>query len=197
MPESIWEQILANLPIYVGALSAIFGVLVFIHKKLVKPAIKALEHYCRMSNKVDMIASEMVPNGGHSLKDIVHRIEKEVMLSSERYKAIMADSTSAIFETDKSGRCVWVNRTYAKVTQRMPAELMGHGWVNAIAIKDREQLVENWEKAVRQDRELIQTFSFQTPTGELIPATVHSYKMVGRDNDTLGYLGVCHIEEGE
>jgi PAS domain S-box-containing protein len=79
----------------------------------------------------------------------------------------------------------------------MPSELIGHGWVNAIAKEDRKRLVENWQKAVDEDRELIDEFRFVTPDGERIPATVHSYKMVGRDNDTIGYLGICHIEKGD
>ena len=197
MPEGFLGNILENIPIYMGFLSGIFAALVFLHKKVLKPFIRLKNEYFDVVHKVDLIAEEMIPNGGNSLKDIVHRIEKEVTLSSERYRAIIADDKSAIFETDEKGNCVWVNRTFAKMTQLLPSELMGHGWVNTLAVFDRDRVVANWEKAVKDDREYKDSFSFQTPDGAIIPVTVSSYKMVTRSNETLGYLGICQVLEGE
>lgn len=193
MPDDFWANIISNLPIYFGAISAISGGLVVVYKKVLKPLIKANEEYRELLRKVDVIAEEMVPNGGNSLKDIVHRIEKEVTLSSERAKAVLADDRAAIFETDSEGNCVWVNRTYSRVVKRTPHELMGHGWVNAIAKVDRERVVTGWNIAVSEDREFADEFSFETPEGEIIPCRVVSYKMINRSKDTIGYLGICHI----
>lgn len=194
MPDGIWEEILKDLPLYIGATSAFFGGLVFGYKKIIKPLVNLKTEYNDTISKVRLIADEMVPNGGSSIKDIVCRIEKEVNLSSERYKAFMADNESAIFETDSEGKCLWVNRTYSKTVQRMPSELMGHGWVNAISRKDRERVVTGWNEAVIEDREFVDEFSFQTPDGTLIPTRVISYKMTDRNKGTIGYLGVCRID---
>ena len=193
MEGNTFSQFLRDLPFILGALSTIFGGIYVFYNKVILPAMRAYQNYKNLLDKVDLIAEEMKPNGGNSIKDAVHRIEKELTLSSERYKALIADYDSAIFETDAKGNCTWVNRTLAKTVQRIPIELMGNGWINTIAKNDRERVVTEWQKSIEEEREFSNEFSFETPEGNLIPVKVFSYKMINREGDTIGFLGICRI----
>lgn len=143
----------------------------------------------KVAERLDFIVSELLPNGGSSMKDALCRIEKSIALTNERQRARMLDSVDMVFETDPDGNCIWVNRTYARVTKRLPAEILGHGWVNAIAKADRERVQVEWYKAVEENREFDLEFDFATPDGDRIPAHVRSYKMKDDNQETVGYLG--------
>ena len=146
-----------------------------------------------LGEQLEFIVSELLPNGGSSLKDALNRIEHSVALTNERQRARMLDSVDMVFETDPNGDCIWVNRTYARVTNRLPAELLGHGWVNAIAASDRDRVTQGWYTSTQENREFDMDFSFATPEGVKIPARVRSYKMKDESNKTLGYLGTVTL----
>ena len=141
-----------------------------------------------LSTAVTSILTELHPNDGSTLRDALTRIENNVALSSEIQHARMLDAPELLFRTDPEGRFLWVNRTYSRTVKRLPAELAGYGWVNAIAEGDRGSVQEKWQTAVLEDRELEMNINFQTPDGEIIPAVMRTYKMtMGRV--TLGYVG--------
>jgi len=146
-----------------------------------------------LAKQLDFVASELLPNGGSSVRDALNRIEHSVALTNERQRARMLDSVDMVFETDSEGNCIWVNRTYARITNRLPAELLGHGWVNAIAAEDRNHVTEGWYTSTRENREFDMEFSFATPEGVKIPARVRSYKMKDTHDETLGYLGTVTL----
>lgn len=99
------------------------------------------------------IRSELSPNGGSSLKDQVTKIATRMDIS-DQIRRVLADGRElALFETDASGRCVWVNGTYARLVGMPSAEFQGFGWVNAVHPDDRERISEEWEFAVGQQRE--------------------------------------------
>ena len=153
----------------------------------------------QMSEDITFIVSELKLNGGTSVKDAINRneetllrIEGNLSLANERQRARMLDTQEMIFETDCSGDCIWVNRTYTRTVQRAMPELLGKGWVNGISVDHRESVVLEWYKAVEDGREFEMDFDFQTPDGVLIPVMCRSYRMRSQNTgDTIGYLGHC------
>ena len=142
--------------------------------------------------RLDKIMFEFMPNGGSSMKDQLNRLESDMALANERQRARMLDTPEMIFETDAEGHCVWVNRTYSKAVQRSLTELLGHGWVNGIAVHDRERVVSEWFKAVQEDREFEMEFDFLDLDGNHFPVTCRSYKMRDwRTGKAVGFLGRC------
>jgi len=142
-----------------------------------------------LSEQMSFLVSEMHPNGGTSLRDSLNRIEEQISLTSERSRGRWLDAPEMLFETTVDGECIWVNRTYTRGVQRSIAELLGSGWVNVIALEDRETVVAAWYKAVKEDREFDMAFRFQTPDGVTFPVHCRSYKMIDRHGDPIGYLG--------
>jgi PAS domain S-box-containing protein len=145
-----------------------------------------------VAERIDFLVAEFMPNSGSSMKDQLNRLETDLALANERQRARMLDTPEMIFETDKDGHCVWVNRTYSKAVQMAISELVGHGWVNGIAVKDRERVVAEWYLAVKEDREFEIEFDFQDADGNHFPVMCRSYKMRDwRTGEAVGYLGRC------
>lgn len=190
MPDGFWTELIQNYAAYAAAGSGALAVLIYIYQKGIKPVLKAIREYNSLLDKVDKIFEEISPNGGTSIKDKVDSVDRKLTLVSERQRASDVDSVKAKFETDPIGNCIWVNRTYARLVERTPSELMGHGWQNAIASVDRDLVVKNWYDAANEDREFTMDFNFETPSGELIPCRAKSYRMTDSGGKTVGYSGV-------
>ena len=189
MSNGIWNDLIQNYVAIVTASSGALAVLIFIYKKGVQPVLKAIKEYNSLIGKVDAIFEEIKPNGGKSIKDTVNKIDAKLTLVSERQRAMAADDTAARFETDPHGNCIWVNRTYTRLVQRNPSELMGKGWQNAIAQQDRDDVVNKWYKAAEDNIEFIMDFNFATPNGTLLPCKIRSYKMTDSGGNTIGFSG--------
>ena len=192
MSEDLWAHAVEYIGIYATAGSALFGFAIVVWKKVLKPMTELFKRYRESMDKIDTIFGEVTPNGGSSIKDSIRRIEHEVALSRERFKATHADSDAAMFETDAEGNCLWVNRTYCRITERSPDQLLGKGWINAICPGVRENTISEFQRAVDEDREMTNLDSeFITPDGVCVNITCNTYKMRNHKGKTLGYLGVC------
>ena len=193
MSTDIGMALLNDYSVYIGAVSATIAVSVFTWKKGIKPAMQALKQYDRLCERVDTIFEEITPNGGKSMKDTQDRMARDIALDGQIQQSMAADTKAALFRTDSEGKCVWVNRTYTRTVGRDAKEIMGHGWVNAIAADERDAVVAEWYKSVEEDREFSMEFNFETPTGDKTKAKVRSYKMVDSKGDVLGYFGNCTL----
>jgi len=195
MPEGNWIAYLELYGIYIVAISALIPFLVYAYKKGIKPVIMHIVNCYTMSQKIDQIFEEMIPNGGTSIKDKIDKIDTRLTLVGERLRAHFADVNEAHFETDTEGLCTRVNRTYTRMVERDPSEVLGHGWQNCVHPDDRERVTESWYDSVDEDRELSINFRFETPSGKVIPVSGTSYKMIDDEGDIIGYLGKLKIVE--
>jgi len=193
MSEDIWNNLISDYAVYIAAASAIISGLIMIYKKVIKPMIKAVASYYKTIEKIDKIFEEITPNGGTSIKDKVDDIYHNLALVQQVQEAMAADTKQAHFRTDSDGNCVWVNRTYTRTVGRDVSEILGHGWQNAISQDDREEVVAEWYKSVKENREFSMEFNFETPTGKLVKSKVRSYKLVNPRGEILGYYGNCSI----
>lgn len=190
---SVLSNLIEDYAIYVVAASTIAGALITIYKKVVEPVIKHFTEWYDMIEKVDKIFDEITPNGGTSIKDKVDQTYQGLALLSQITDAMAADTKAALFRTDPEGNCVWVNRTYTRTVGRDVSELLGHGWQNAIAAKDRAHVVTEWYRAVEENRDFVVDYNFETPDGKLIPCRGRGYKLVNPRGELLGYHGNCEI----
>lgn len=196
MLENILNEILSNLVLYITAFTTIGGVLVVIYKKAASPLVRLIKDYSEVNRKLDTILVELSPNGGTSIKDIINRIDKAICLSSERQRAILADSANAIFEADETGNFVWVNRTYMRLTHRSFFELTGTGWINSVSKKDRQRIMDAWALSIAQQREFSEDLDLELPNGDYIPVSVNTYIMKDPQRNILGYIGII-TKKGE
>lgn len=190
--DNIYEHLARDLALYTTAGTAIIGFLFLLWKKIIKPAIFMYGRYQRALDKIEKIFFEVSTNGGTSIKDAIKRIELETALSRERFKAMYAESEAAVFESDTVGQFLWVNRTFCRLTERSPDQLLGSGWHNAICPKYKEETICEWDKAINENREMSgHVTEFRTPRGECIEIICSSYKMRDYRGNTIGFIGIC------
>lgn len=138
------------------------------------------------------VVTELQPNGGASIRDSLNRIELRQVFNEQRQRAILTDMSVGVFETDVTGNYIWVNRKYLRMTGRAPNEVNGSGWVNTVAERDRPKVMEEWQKAIDEEREYEGEHCIVTPDGMCIKVSVRTYKMVDSTGSTLGFMGVMN-----
>ena len=143
-----------------------------------------------LSAQVELVITELRPNGGASIRDSLNRIELRQVLQEQRQKAILSDMSVGVFETNNEGEFVWVNRKYLRMTGRAPDEVKGSGWINTIAHRDRERVVMAWNKAIEEEREFEEEFLMITPDDERVQVSARTYKMETKESGPLGFLGM-------
>jgi PAS domain S-box-containing protein len=135
--------------------------------------------------KLNAIYSQLVTNGGSSLRDSIDRIEKRTVFTEEFVKTIYKESDKAMFQTDATGKCTWVNKTLLRLVDMESVDVLGQGWVNIISIDDREDVMNEWNNAIANSRDF--DMSYTTVKGD----KVHHVARALRSNDlkVIGYLG--------
>lgn len=76
------------------------------------------------------------------------RISQELQVSEERYRSLMAATTSIIWITDPQGKFIVEQSSWQEYTGQLPNEYQGYGWINAIHPDDRAQILAEWKAAV-------------------------------------------------
>jgi len=190
MPEGNWETLVNLYGVYAAISAALIPALIYVYRKGIKPLYTHVRNCLAITDKIDLIFEEMIPNGGTSIKDKVDNIDSNINYLGERQRALLADSDLAYCEMDTEGKCTWINRTYTRLVERSPSEILGHGWHNCVAQKERENVLKAWFDSVEEDRELSINFNFETPEGNLRSVKGTSYKMTNPEGETIGFMGV-------
>lgn len=183
------NEFLASTGEIVLLVSTVSAGIIFIYKKVIKPVYLYFLESEETQKKINTIYSELIPNGGASIKDCIRRIEDGVIMNGQRWRATVQDHSFAIFEADTRGHFTWVNRTYTRLSGRTPSELIGHGWYNTICSEERASVVEEWNSIIGEERELCRHTTLCHPEGDKIPICIRTYKLVDRKGNAVGYLG--------
>ena len=182
----------------IAVLSAVGSALWFVWKLIVRAikAIKGRYQYLETSiGKINEISKEFLPNHGSSLKDLLTKMQAELVKNTEltekiltRQKWIFDNREMPIFEADEQGHCVWVNVAYVNLVKRDMNFLLGHGWKNVIAPEDRERVIQNWESCVKDGRDSEDTYSVVDANGVKTKVFTAACK-----TGKFGYVGAMKI----
>ena len=189
-------EIAGEIGQWVGILGIIGGALLWLHKKVIKPTVV---NFNRWQDAIDKMALEFKPNGGTSIRDSLNRLEQSVAKLRGISKVILLDNEEGIFETDATGKCVYVNRTYEKITGRSFSELEGDGWHIVIHPVDAARVTYEWDTCIKQEREFNMEFQYRLPNGDAIPVRVIALPIKDPSAKTptvMGYLGRTAIIKG-
>lgn len=130
------------------------------------------------------ISEEFRPNGGSSMKDALNRVEKHQRLNHQRMKLMQTDKLQ--YEANEKGECIWVSPRLAELAGMDDSKFIGNGWINAVEHDDRQEVWDEWQKAIIQKRDF--SFEFRLAKNNL---KVKSYATVVKDskNQTIGMIG--------
>lgn len=149
--------------------------------------------------KVEKIFSEITPNHGSSIKDKVNSLESQVTKITQltekmfyRQKWILDKSDSAVFESDSEGKCVWVNAKYLKLVKRDFGFVLGNGWRNVICPEDRDRVIQNWERCVKDGIDSEDTYYIVDSKGVKIKVFCAACR-----TEQYGYIGALEVINDE
>lgn len=170
----------------------------FAETKLMKTQNEAL------AKSVDEIVSQLKPNGGHSLFDMVKSAYK---LSQENSEAVAGLYTSLdrihayqwsfaetisdkpIWESDVKGNCLKVNIALAKLAERTAAEFVGAGWENIIHPNDRVRVYEEWADAIERRRTFESNYRIKTPSNRVYQVKAVALPIFTEKGMLVSYVG--------
>tara|TARA_R100000951_G_scaffold93028_1_gene81564 strand:+ start:100 stop:675 length:576 start_codon:yes stop_codon:yes gene_type:complete len=115
----------------------------------------------QLQEAVQVIRSEVTPNGGSSLKDLVNklkitcdRIEVRQKLLDQRSKAALHYQKKALFEIDSSGGLTWCNEAFKEIAELNDGECRGSDWIAVIDEDERENFVKELNSCLKMCRKL-------------------------------------------
>lgn len=175
----------------IGIVSASIGALITVWRKLIFPINKLFSNNDELMKSVEKIKSEVTTNGGKSIKDSVDSLKK-ICESISRRQEVIDQRTRAslhyldagLFETDETGKLIWTNEAFHKITGETQSDVEGYDWVSFIDEDDREQVINEFASCIQMSRKFyIETKNHK---GSDIVLSGYPYK-IGEDQHG-GYL---------
>ena len=175
----------------------VFSASVFVWKKVLKPTMQFVEEHDGVVDSINTIKKEITTNGGGSLKDAVcnlndtcYRIENRQRIIEQRTHACLHYSSTALFETDSSGRLVWTNDPFYKLTVQSLSDLQGFDWLSYIHEDEREEFLGEFNSCLKMNRKFIK----ETQTSDAKDIRVSGFPYRLGEEEQGGFLvSVCEI----
>lgn len=151
---------------------------------------KMLEEIGVLASKLDLIGKELVKNSGHSLRDVVDRIERDQYRGAQWAKFFLTESPFGAWESDADGDCVWASDVLLRMAGASMSDLVGSNWANVIHPDDRGSVFREWNAAVKYERNYRQQYRLLNLTTQE-PILIEARGKVVRDPDgkVAGFLG--------
>jgi len=146
--------------------------------------------------KLDMVVSQLYPNGGGSLFDLMKRNEQSLgqirrhLAIVEAQSHAMRDSAGMLaYTTNAQGVHVQSSRPLLQLVGMGSEDATGLGWKNCIAPGDLQHYAENWASAVADGRDFLCDVRLRNVrSGQLIPVRVMA-DVVRVDGAVVGWMG--------
>lgn len=135
------------------------------------------------------IEKEMRPNHGTSLRDAIDQNKAMLKNLDQRMKANDIHSSLGLFDTDKTGAIIWVNRMFARITRRQIDELLGWNWINTVHVDDRDGVIEDYRTAIKEKREFHAYYRVVTFDNEILNLRVDTAILRYENGEFQGYRG--------
>ena len=143
--------------------------------------------------KLDAIlrdGEELYPNAGTSLRDAVNRIESGMVFTSAKLRLSFENAGVDAFEADKYGAWTSVFGNFADTVGLDDDELLGSGWVNALAERSRDSTLSEWDSSISTGRDIRILVAAQHISGGAIqPYRIHARRLEA-NGSTVGFFGV-------
>lgn len=139
----------AQLPVALTAFSGVQGQLETIAKHVTTDDGSSIAEAFKMLRAGQYESQGMQNN----LSARLEAVASQVMRLSSSYRVSQdSDPRRATFECHADGRTEVVNKTYLRWTGLQEREVVGFGWLNAVAPEDQQRVRAEWHLAVSESR---------------------------------------------
>ena len=146
---------------YLAAIGAAVGSIFTLWRRYVKKRVASTRTWWKdavnLPRTLIEIKNELQFENGISLRQKLLAIGqdlfelKRVIVSETAARRAMLQAVEApIFECNESGALLWANAEFLKVTQKGIQQILGSNWRNIIALPDREEFVDGWQRAITE-----------------------------------------------
>lgn len=104
---------------------------------------------------LNTILAELRPNGGSSLKDVVLRIESDILSMKPKIEHIQARvrhiddvAKAAIFELDNEGNMTYANRAFRELVGATESQLYGKAYISRIQASRRRGVEDEIDQSI-------------------------------------------------
>jgi PAS domain S-box-containing protein len=171
-------------------IGSIFITLRFIFKRIIQPALEFFSKIPDIEAKLIQVHKEFLPNGGSSLRDIVNKIDLRTRKTEERQKAILNDTSYAVFEADESGDFIYINRAFTDYLSKTQEECLGTNWINSIFHEDRDLVKKEWYDCISQKRDFTMQFRLVSRHNDVYPVHANAQALKSQTSSIIGWFGV-------
>jgi len=145
---------------------------------------KAIGHIESISEKLEKVSKELQPNGGGSIKDQIKQIANDIKIIRVERDATFYLSKDPSFKSDGKGYYTSINYALSQLVGVPESELLGLGWLNYIALEDKDRIWEEWENIIESGKEISLFYGIKNPTTmEVIPVKCRA--VINRNNDKI------------
>ena len=145
---------------------------------------RAISHIEKMSEKLTHVSKELQPNGGGSIKDQIKQIANDVKIIRIEKDATFYLSKEPSFKSDGKGYYTSINYALSQLVGVPESELLGLGWLNYVALEDKDRIWEEWENIIESGKEISLFYGIKNPTTMgVIPVKCRA--VINRDNDKI------------
>jgi len=125
-----------------------------------KNIVQGIVELPKLNVQLGVIAREVLPNGGSSLRDVVTRTEtgvqeiraRQALLEATARARADSDPTLGMFECSEDGQNIFVSDTYCRWLNVSPEDLLGWGFLSYVANVDRDHVRKEWQACVVEHR---------------------------------------------
>lgn len=159
-----------------------------------------------LAASVAEIMMELKPNSGHSLRDVVDGMAREVHELGDRMMMVDAvnqalasnDRRVAMFRTNGHGGFEWVNEKWRQLTGLGEEQSYAYGWFSGIHEGDRARVAEEWERVIEQQRTFDMRFRlWHYETGVVTEVRARAEHVSSAKGRPIGWVGSCTVVEKE
>ncbi len=140
-------------------------------------------------NEVRSIKSEIETNGGSTLKDGSN------LTNALLWTMINDKEDAAVLQTDNNGQVIKSNRYFRSLTGKSASEIVGTGWINCIAEKDRNRVWKEFNEAISEKRDYEGSYSLVNDNGEEIMVRSRATRLTDQKGNIIGYLRTIKLTE--
>ena len=153
-------------------------------EELLTNQTKIFIHIENMAEKILEISKELKPNGGGSIKDQIKQIANDIKTIRIERDATFYLAKEPSFKSDGKGYYTSINYSLTQLVGVSESELLGLGWLNYIALEDKDRIWEEWENIIKSGKEISLFYGIKNPTTrEVIPIKCRA--VINRDSDKV------------
>jgi len=88
---------------------------------------------------------------GRRITSYVQELHRQSLMNTGRIRILLNSYPIGLYECDKNGECIWVNRALSDLFGMTAEDMLGHGWLSAVEESQRALVLSEWMNAVKKD----------------------------------------------